>query len=181
VTGPTVTMKYFQHPKMLFRDWAKKNYVAISREFVDVKKHDLWVITKVYLTPRCAISTWDGGASSSSLYATVGALSGSALTLGGEVGQEQSNALWRFLPDDQGDSDGLWKCIKGSILGKDDGKQVSSLILPSIADNCLTGFQTPPYVVFIGGLRYRRFFGKVVGLLLLRHRSVIIIPARRAS
>lgn len=124
VTGPTVTTKYFQHPKTLFHAWAKQNFYSISRNFRDIKDHGLWIITKVYETPRCAISSWSGAAASSCLYASVGALSGGALTLGGEIGEEQSNVLWRFLPDDDSESEGLRRSVKNKLLRSSDEKQV---------------------------------------------------------
>lgn len=67
VTGPTVTETYFENPKMLFHDWAKRNYRSISERYPDVRTHGLWIVSKAIETPRCAICSWDGGEDSVSL------------------------------------------------------------------------------------------------------------------
>ncbi|KAK3984507.1 hypothetical protein QBC44DRAFT_336888 [Cladorrhinum sp. PSN332] len=138
VTGPTVVNKYYANPKTLFEDWAMKKYGAVSRAVPDVKEHGLWIITKVYETPRCAVAGWAGTSGSLSLYAGAGSLFGGAITLEGTLaaGQEHSAALWKFLPDDDTKSDDIWSLVTGKLF-----KSNSNI---------------PPYVVFVGALRYKR-------------------------
>ena len=130
VTGPSVTETFLEHPKKLFQGWVEKNYRSISRRFPDVKEHGLWIITKVFETPRCAISSWSNSEESACLYASVNALVGGALTAGGVIGEKQSSVFWRFLPDDESGSDGLWKCVK-NLVGRGPGNedQVTSLLI----------------------------------------------------
>ncbi|PNP73797.1 hypothetical protein FNYG_12987 [Fusarium nygamai] len=116
VTGPTVTCKYFSNRITLFDEWAKSNYSSISSSVRDVKDHGLWIITKVYETPRCAVAGWAGPASSLSLYAGAGAIFGGAITLQGTIAEERTSALWKFLPDDDSKSDSGWNSFTGNIF-----------------------------------------------------------------
>ncbi|KAK0666652.1 hypothetical protein QBC41DRAFT_397883 [Cercophora samala] len=129
VTGPTVVNKYYPNPKTLFEDWVMKNYGVVSRAVPDVKEHGLWIITKVYETPRCAVAGWAGTSGSLSLYAGAGSLFGGAITLEGTLaaGQEHNAALWKFLPDD-GDpkpDDGIGSLATGKLF-----KSSSNYLVP---------------------------------------------------
>lgn len=129
VTGPNITESFFENPKELFESWVKKNYRSISKRFLDVKQHGLWIITKVFVTPRCAISSWSDSEESACLYGSVNALVGSSLTVGGTLGEKKSGIFWRFLPDDESGSNGLWNCVK-SLVRQGSGtneNQVSTL------------------------------------------------------
>lgn len=123
-----MTETYLENPKMLFHDWAKRNYRSISERYPDVRTHGLWIITKAIETPRCAICSWDGSEDSVSLYLGTNALVNGALTLGGAIGEKESSGIWRFLPGDGGnESIETWRCAANRLTGN--GNDVRSLLI----------------------------------------------------
>ena len=100
ITGPNVTETYLENPKTLFHEWAKTNYRSISDKYCDVRENGLWIITKVFQTPRCAILSMSSDTESASIYLGAATMAGGSLTLGGALGDKEQSGIWRFFPPD---------------------------------------------------------------------------------
>jgi hypothetical protein len=100
ITGPNVTETYLENPKTLFHEWAKTNYRSISDRYCDIRENGLWIITKVFQTPRCAILSMSGDVESACIYLGGTAMAGGSLTLGCALGEKEQSGIWRFFPPD---------------------------------------------------------------------------------
>jgi hypothetical protein len=100
ITGPNVTETYLENPKTLFHEWVRTNYRSISDKYCDVRESGLWIITKVFQTPRCAILSMSGDTESACVYLGSAAMAGGSLTLAGALGEEEQSGIWRFFPPD---------------------------------------------------------------------------------
>jgi hypothetical protein len=102
VTGPYIKKRYFKNTEK-FHKWLENNSASILDKFPDIKKHDLWIVTKTCQTPRCIIGDWNEQQQVSLLLGG-GAFSNNGLTMKRDWKRDQTSNMWRFF-DKEGEDD----------------------------------------------------------------------------
>jgi hypothetical protein len=72
------------------------NSASLLANYPEVKKHDLWIVTKTCQTPRCIIGDWSEQ-QQASLYLAGGSIVNNSLTLKRDWKREQTSNMWRFF------------------------------------------------------------------------------------
>lgn len=57
LTTPPITHDHYYHTSP-FKNWCKKNALTLLRQWPEVKRQGLWIITSTYATKKCAINMW---------------------------------------------------------------------------------------------------------------------------
>ncbi|KAF9554917.1 hypothetical protein CPC08DRAFT_151930 [Agrocybe pediades] len=59
LTSSPITHTHYYHASP-FKNWCKKNALAILQRWPEVKEHGIWVVTSTHSTKKCAINMWSG-------------------------------------------------------------------------------------------------------------------------